>query len=125
MNIEQAVDLLTHNLGARSLPHKLTEQDLDWNPPPAILAALADRTGVETSHLRSMTIAGWVPWLLDTLHDVGQEGFDTYVCQDSVLFSSRLIGAYRVLAWRPWMPSRPSARRMCPCAPAGQSGSSL
>ena len=41
--------------------------DLDWDPPADVLAALGERTGAGLGELRRMTIAGWVPWLLDTL----------------------------------------------------------
>ena len=63
-----ASDLLRHNLGpASALLDDPAAADLDWDPPAAVLAALAERTGAGLGELRRMTIAGWVPWLLDTL----------------------------------------------------------
>ena len=73
-------DLLRHDLGQASvLADDPAAADLDWDPPAAVLAALDERTGAGLGELRRMTIAGWVPWLLDTLEDGGQEAFDTYV----------------------------------------------
>ena len=44
--------------------------------------SLAEKTGVDLSRLRSMTMTGWVPWLFDIL-PVGvrdaQSVFDAYV----------------------------------------------
>ena len=67
-------DLLRHNLGqASALPDDPAAADLDWDPPAAVLAALAERTGAGLGELRRMTMAGWVPWLLDTLADGGRK----------------------------------------------------
>jgi hypothetical protein len=67
-------DLLRHNLGpASALLDDPAAADLDWDPPAAVLAALDERTGAGLGKLRRMTIAGWVPWLLDTLDDGGRE----------------------------------------------------
>jgi hypothetical protein len=119
-------DLLRHNLGSASA--QLTDSvlaDLDFDPPALMLAALAERTGVELAELRMMTIAGWVPWLTDTLvaldSDGDQELFDTYVRQHSVLLASGDAGRNTVnRCWRgPWLAAiHPrSERRVCPvCA---------
>jgi hypothetical protein len=45
------------------------------------------RTGVPLAELRVMTLAGWVPWLADTLAPVGTDAYTTFVQQDSVLFA--------------------------------------
>jgi len=115
-----ARDLLRYNLGpASALLDDPAAADLDWDPPAAVLAALDERTGAGLGELRRMTIAGWVPWLLDTLEDGGQEAFDTYVRQHSVLLAPGEAGSSAVLQWRPWLPERQAhpARRVCPvCA---------
>ena len=60
--------LLEHNLGpASALLNDARAEDLDWDPPLALLEALAERTGTEPGELRLMTVGGWVPWLADTL----------------------------------------------------------
>jgi hypothetical protein len=51
--------------------------------------------------LQRMTIAGWVPWLLDDLEPGGQVAFDTYVRQQSVLLAPGEAGRNDVLRWRP------------------------
>lgn len=91
--------------------------DLDWDPPAAVLAALAERTGTGLAELRQMTIAGWVPWLLDSHdNDAGQEGFDTYVRQHSVLLfmiaGRRTESGATVLPARSHGP-RPAGRGPC------------
>ncbi|HEX8345304.1 MAG TPA: TniQ family protein, partial [Actinoplanes sp.] len=84
---------------------------------------LASRTGVSVGHLRSMTIAGWVPWLLDGLDVAGQDVYDTYVSQHSVLLRPgqarprrpRQVRGGR--SWLPWFAPRPDQRlpaRTCP-----------
>ncbi|MGH3966139.1 MAG: TniQ family protein [Pseudonocardiaceae bacterium] len=125
-------ELLRHNLGAASVQiSDAVLADLDWDPPAAMLAALAERTGVEMAHLQAMTIAGWVPWLTDTLTDLdavdAQELFDTYVRQHSVLLSA--AGRNEVHRWRgPWLtaPAPRWERRVCPvCAADPERGTAL
>ena len=111
-------DLLRHNLTApgADLPD---QQTLDLDPPPWLLPALAERTGVPLDRLRQMTIAGWVPWLLDTLdpEPVPGAAFDTYVGRDSVLLTARERPGRQVPGWRAWLPTdskRGPLRRACP-----------
>ena len=115
--------LLRHNLGpASALLDDPAGDDLDWDPPPPILEALADRTGVQAGDLRLMTIGGWVPWLADTLDpDEGPDAFAAYVRQDSVLLWQGETGVNVIRRWRPWFPPerehRRAVRRICPvCA---------
>jgi len=113
-------DLLRHNLTAPGvdLPDHHTSA-LDLDPPPWLLPALTERTGVPVDRLRQMTIAGWVPWLLDTLdpEPVPGAAFDTYVRQDSVLLTTKERPGRRVPGWRAWLsadPKRGPLRRACP-----------
>ena len=116
--------LLRHNLGAVSaLLDDAAAGDLDWDPPLALLEALAERTGTEPGELRLMTVGGWVPWLADTLDaERGPEAFSTYVRQDSVLLCPGEAGANVVGRWLPWLPAertnRRTARRVCPACAA-------
>lgn len=111
-------DLLRHNLG---LVGPALPADLDLNPPMAMLAALAEKTGVELARLRSMTLAGWVPWLFDTLPVGAQDAqlvFDAYVRDNSVLFA-RKAATHHVLRFKPqwtgpWLLPYPGASRACP-----------
>lgn len=113
-------DLLTHNLGLLDLT---VPGDLDFDPPIAMLAALAERTGVELTQLQAMTLAGWEPWLFDTLYlrqwDA-QTTFDTYIRQNTVLLAPGEAGTNQVSRWKrwggPWFPHY-WLHRACPvCA---------
>ena len=115
-----AEDLLRHNLAAPGVDlanHHTSALDLD--PPSWLLAALAERTGVGLDRLRQMTIAGWVPWLLDTLdpEPVPGAAFNNYVRQDSVLLTAKERPGRQVPGWRAWLPTDPKRgplRRACP-----------
>ena len=92
---------------------------LDVQAPAAVIALLAGRTGVSPDDVRSLTLAGWVPWLLDTLdpEPVPGAAFDTYVRQDSVLLTTKERPGRRVPGWRAWLsadPKRGPLRRACP-----------
>jgi TniQ len=115
-------DLLTCNLGQ---PGVTVPEFIDEDPPAEMLAALAERTGTDLAQLRAMTLAGWVPWLLDT-HTrprEAQEMFDTYVRQDSVLLAPGEAGRDQVQvsgrrSWSgPWQAAYPVAR-LCPACAA-------
>jgi len=79
-------DLLARNLDPPNLPSDTLPRHpdaataaLDWNPPPALLATLADHTGIPLGELQCLTIAGWVPWLLDDIEpSTDPSGFTTY-----------------------------------------------
>jgi hypothetical protein len=125
-------DLLRHNLGSASaMLGDAASSDLDWDPPTAALTALGERTGVPPGELRRMTIAGWVPWLTDTLdaRGQGQQVFDTYVRQGSVLLAPGEAGhntAQRFRTWRgPWLPAHPLGRACPECAKDPQHGTAL
>jgi hypothetical protein len=57
-------ELLTRNL---DIPGLVLPDNLGYDPPPTMLAALAERTGVTVARMRTTTLAGWMPWLLDDL----------------------------------------------------------
>jgi hypothetical protein len=98
-------ELLAHDLGHCQL------DDLDIAPPSSLLMVLAQRSGVELERLREMSLAGWVPWLLDSLDDSLPAALETYAFQCSVLLPKRK--ARSITRWRAWLPSQ-SMRRACP-----------
>lgn len=122
-----AGDLLRHNLGPASFALLARDDlDLDWDPPREVLAAVSERTGLQLHELLPMTMAGWVPWLVDSLDlRAGQEMFDTYVRQHSVLLRPGEAGRNQVSGWLPWIPARP-VRVACPaCGADPRRGSML
>lgn len=110
-------DLLRHNLGPTATPYAKRAGDaLDKDPPTALLTTLAESTGIPIPRLRLLTIAGWVPWLLDSLTGDSQAMFETYIRAHSVLLAPGEIPHRTVGVWRPWLPIQP-LRRICPvCA---------
>ena len=98
-------ELLTHDLGHDQL------DDLDTAPPLSLLTLLAQRSGVELERLREMTLAGCVPWLLDSLDDSLPAALETYAFQCSVLLPKRKTRS--ITRWRAWLPSQ-TMRRACP-----------
>lgn len=125
----QVSELLGHNLGLVDL--QLPAQ-LDRDPPAAMLAALADRTGVDLAQIRMTTLAGWVPWLFDSLtadQHRAQEVFDCYVQDNPVLLAPGSAGQHRVHRWKAWravwMPTS-ALDRVCPrCASDPERGQAL
>ena len=102
-------DLLRHNLGAplEIQGRDLDRLDLDLDPPTWVLSALHERTGVPAQDLHLMTIAGWVPWLLDDIHpNEGADAFTTYVRQASVLLPPRRAPIGQASNWRAWLPTQ-------------------
>ena len=102
-----AHELLAHDLGHVEL------DDLDTTPPLALLTALLQRSGIELEWLRGMSLAGWVPWLLDSLDDQIPGALETYAFQCSVLLPKRSRKVRSITHWRAWLPSQP-IRRACP-----------
>lgn len=98
-------ELLAHDLGHDRL------DDLDTAPPLSLLMALAQRSGVELERLRGMSLAGWVPWLLDSLDDSLPAALETYAFQCSVLLPKRK--ARSIARWRAWLTNQPM-HRACP-----------
>lgn len=91
-------ELLVHDLGQRGL----SDAELDLNPPLHLVEELARRTGLEPHRVSAMTLAGWVPWLLDTL-TAGPDTYETYVHQLSVLLPPDRRQIYARRKWVPWL----------------------
>lgn len=101
-------ELLEHGLGH----DPQAARDLDADPPPGLLAALGQRTAIAPSRLHEMTLAGWAPWLLDSLR-LHPTAFDTYARQFSVLLRPGKRSKHAAGPWRAWMP-RDRLQRACP-----------
>ena len=101
------LDLLEHDLGYGQL------DTLDTAPPLSLLTALSQRSGIALNRLRSMSLTGWVPWLLDSLDAQIPAALDTYAFQFSILLPKRNRKTSAITSWRAWMPSQAS-HRACP-----------
>ena len=100
-------DLLHYEFGI------LAADRLDIDPSTRLLEALSARSGLSSDRLRIMSVAGWVPWLLDSV-EPADNGFESYVRQFSVLVApGRRRPASKVGPWRAWMPEQ-ATPRACP-----------
>lgn len=86
--------------------------DIDILPPTGFLEIIAQRSGVELDRLHLMTMAGWVPWLLDSMAP-DPDSFTCYVHQMSVLFPHKKCLSRFVPRWRAWLPKQ-TLQRACP-----------
>lgn len=94
--------------------------DIDLAPLPGLIDVLAERTGVLPARLREMSVAGWVPWLLDGMEAV-PESFATYARQLSVLRPTRKQKTRLVPSWRPWLSDHLPPRACPECVAASPS----
>lgn len=101
-------ELLEHGLGCD--PN--SERDLDLAPGTSLISALAHRTGADPGDLDQMTLAGWTPWLLDSL-EPDTSALETYARQFSVLLKPGKRSRHAAGPWRAWMPREP-LQRACP-----------
>ncbi len=102
-----ADDLLAYELGCGQ------GDELDTAPSMALLQLLAQRSGIELDRLRCMSLAGWVPWLLDSLDLWLPSALETYAFQFSVLLRKKRRKTRSTANWRAWYPNRP-INRACP-----------
>ncbi|MGN2642441.1 TniQ family protein [Nocardia takedensis] len=131
---ELPVKVLVADLCADSgLNMRVVGSNYSHHPPTALLVALADRTGVAVPRLATMTLSGWVPWLIEKLwlrEFEQQELFDNYVARGSVLLLpgtiNRDIVSRAKSRWDgPWLAS-PRRPRVCPvCATDPDAGRAL
>lgn len=112
--IEHLGNDIGYKLGAGDL------DEIDLVPPPGMIDALAERTGITTARLRQMSVAGWVPWLLD---DMGScpDNFATYTRQLSVLRPAGMQKKRPVPSWRPWLLDHLPSRACPECVAASPS----
>ena len=101
-------ELLEHGLGHR----ELSDPELDLDPPMQLLEEIARRTGLDPHRVNAMTMAGWMPWLFDSLVPA-PDTYETYVHQLSVLLPPKRRIIYAPRKWLPWLPAAGS-RRGCP-----------
>ena len=127
MSVDQ---LVRDNLTPPGAPAPGPSESLDLEAPPELVTSLAAHTGVPTTQVRRMTVAGWVPWLLDSLQPEPTPGvaFDTYVRQGSVLVALEERPYREVMNWRAWLPPNSKNRpvnRVCPACVENPVGGAL
>lgn len=111
-----AMELLEDDLGGSK------GTALDEAPSPTLLSAISVRSGLGLSQLHSMSLAGWVPWLLDSLDTAPPDAWQTYTSQLAVLMPERKrrkTSFARVRHWRAWVPPEPMTRACPMCVEAG------
>ncbi len=110
------VELLHHGLGLHcdvgDVLHNKALPSVDIEAPHALIAGLAERTGVSADRIRAMTLAGWAPWLLDSVQPMAG-AFHNYVHRSSVMLGPRSRAKTIEGEWRAWVPEHP-IKRACP-----------
>ncbi len=92
----------------------VSETDIDFELPIEWLQALAERAGIDFDTLRGMTLAGWTPWLLDSLSP-SPDAFSCYVQPWSVLVPSGQRPERTGMIWRAWIPPQWLSRACRAC----------
>lgn len=110
------VELLQHgfglNYGVEDVLHDKGLPSMDIEAPNGLIAGLSERTGVSSDRIRAMTLAGWAPWLLDSVQPKAG-AFHNYVHRSSVMLGPRSRAKTMDEEWRAWVPDHP-IKRACP-----------
>lgn len=88
---------------------------VDFWPSAALIKKLAERTGVAVSRIRAMTMAVYVPYLLDSLGP--RTGiFSAYCCQFGAFENPAVrVRSPRDAWWLPWLSGDLAGSRMAGC----------
>ncbi|MDQ0095160.1 TniQ family protein [Paeniglutamicibacter psychrophenolicus] len=109
-------ELLQHGLGLHyglaDVLHNKALPSVDIEAPSGLIAGLAERTGVSADRIHAMTLAGWTPWLLDSVQPMAG-AFHNYVHRSSVMHGPRSRAKTMEEEWRAWVPDHP-IKRACP-----------
>ncbi|MBO9422782.1 TniQ family protein [Labrenzia sp. R4_2] len=88
---------------------------VDFWPSAAFINKLAERTGVESGRIRAMTMAAYVPYLVDSLAPRGGI-FPAYCCQFGAFENPALrVRSVRVAWWLPWISEDMAGGKMIGC----------
>ena len=99
-------DLLIYDLGFAAM----SSEDLDINPPEQLLWKLSERTSVSFDKIRTLTVRGLTPLLIDDA-DPESNDFPTYAGGHSVLYPASLRPLQQIKPWVPWL-RMPSSQMM-------------
>ncbi|MHB2267887.1 TniQ family protein [Aliihoeflea sp. PC F10.4] len=88
---------------------------VDFWPSAALIQKLAERTGVAAGRIRAMTMAAYVPYLVDGLAPRGNI-FPAYCCQFGVFEDPTLrVRPVRAAWWLPWISDDLADGKMIGC----------
>ncbi|MER9274156.1 TniQ family protein [Mesorhizobium sp. M0643] len=88
---------------------------VDFWPSAALIKKLAERTGVASSRIRAMTMAAYVPYLLDSLAPQS-DIFSAYCCQFGAFENPGLrVRPVRDAWWLPWISGDLAGGRIAGC----------
>lgn len=88
---------------------------VDIWPPAALIKKLAERTGVAVGRIQAMTMAAYVPYLVDSLAPRG-DIFPAYCCQFGVIENPALrVRPVRAAWWLPWISGDLAEGKMIGC----------
>ena len=88
---------------------------VDYWPSAALIKTLAERTGVAVGRIRAMTMAAYVPYLVDSLAPRG-DIFPAYCCQFGAFENPALrVRPVRGAWWLPWISGDLADGKMIGC----------
>mgnify|MGYP002717146220 FL=1 len=88
---------------------------VDFWPSAPLIQKLAERTGVAAGRIRAMTMAAYVPYLVDSLAPQG-DIFPIYCCQFGVFENPTLrVRPVRAAWWLPWISGDTAGGKMIGC----------
>ncbi|MBS7707955.1 TniQ family protein [Chelatococcus asaccharovorans] len=87
----------------------------DFWPSAALIQKLAERTGVAVGRIRAMTMAAYVPYLVDSLAPQG-DIFPAYCCQFGIFENPALrVRPVQAAWWLPWLSEDLAGGKMIEC----------
>ncbi|WP_133676387.1 TniQ family protein [Aquamicrobium defluvii] len=87
----------------------------DFWPSAPLIQKLAERTGVAIGRIRAMTMAAYVPYLVDSLSPRG-DIFPAYCCQFGIFENPALrVRPARAASWLPWISGDLADGKMIGC----------
>lgn len=88
---------------------------VDFWPSASLIQKLAERTGVAIGRIRAMTMAAYVPYLVDSLSPRG-DIFPAYCCQFGIFENPALrVRPARAAWWLPWISGDLADGKMIGC----------
>lgn len=114
--LAEAYDMGAGELAEAALGIERTGIELvDFWPSASLIQKLAERTGVAASRIHAMTMAAYVPYLMDSLAPRG-DIFPAYCCQFGAFENPALrVRPIRTAWWLPWLSEDLADGKMIGC----------